>query len=242
MSLTSEETDWPEPGSLAEALVDFTPRGRGRPTKGNEVDHGVDPAWVETRSANQMPVSENNTGLTIRPLAGQPEAGGVRLQKENVRHRVLVYLFAQGGTARNVFEQLGGQWDNEKGCAISGTGEYSYQQLLNIRRQAWFQNEILAVIAESGSPLIEAKLKLEQMASLETLIEIRDNKEEKGATRAACAMNILDRFLGKPAQVVKTESAATTASHENEAHELQEKLRRLEAEAHNLNPAFIPTT
>jgi hypothetical protein len=174
-------------------------------------------------------------------LAGATERGAVRLQKESSRHRVLVYLFAQGGTARNVFEQLGGQWDEATKSPISGTGEYSYQQLLNIRRQPWFQNELLEVIAENGSPLIEARLKLEQMASLETLIEIRDNKGEKGATRAACANSILDRFLGKPAQVVRTEAAASVASHENEANELKERLRRLEAEAKNINPAFVPT-
>ncbi len=239
MSDGTRETEWPEPCALAEVLVDYTPRGPGRPTKGNEVDHGVDAAWVQARSAN---VGVESNGLAIRPLEGQEEAGGVRLKKESTRHRVLVYLFAQGGTARNVFEQLGGQWDETLKAPISGTGEYSYQQLLNIRRQAWFQNEILAVIAENGSPLIEARLKLEQMASLETLIEIRDCKEEKGATRAACANSMLDRFLGKPAQVVRTEAPATTASHENEANVLRERLKSLEAEAHNLNPAFVPTT
>ena len=230
----TDNTAWPEPGSLTEALLDFEAPRSGRPRVGKEKDHGLDPTFYEAQEAL--------TSVGLRPLAGAQERGEVRLQKESSRHRVLVYLFAQGGTARNVFESLGGQWDEERKCPISGTGEYSYQQLLNIRRQPWFQNELLAVIAENGSPLIEARLKLEQMASLETLIEIRDNKEEKGATRASCANSILDRFLGKPAQLVRTEEVTSVASHENEANELKERLIRLEAEAHNLNPAFTPTT
>ena len=232
-SPNDDHTFWPEPGPLSAALLDVDAPSRGRPRTGSEVDHGLDAGFYEAQDALEA--------AGLRPLAGATERGAVRLQKESSRHRVLVYLFAQGGTARNVFEQLGGQWDEATKSPISGTGEYSYQQLLNIRRQPWFQNELLEVIAENGSPLIEARLKLEQMASLETLIEIRDNKGEKGATRAACANSILDRFLGKPAQVVRTEAAASVASHENEANELKERLRRLEAEAKNINPAFVPT-
>lgn len=228
------EGDWSEPVSLSEVLLDFEKPTSGRPRLGQEKEHPLDAGFLEANEALAK--------AGLRPLEGATERGGVRLQKESVRHRTLVYLFAQGGTVRNVFEQLGGEWDEENKKPKSGTGEYSYQQLLNIRRQPWFQNELLAVIAESGSPLIEARLKLEQMASLETLIEIRDNKNEKGATRANCANSILDRFLGKPAQVVRTEQGGTVETHEAEAGELLDRLKKLEQEAHNLNPAFVPTT
>jgi hypothetical protein len=233
-STIESEVTWPEPQSLESVLLDFDAPKVGRPRKGQEKQHGLDTGFYEA--------AEALTNAGLRPLAGAQERGEIRLQKESSRHRALIYLFAQGGTARNVFEQLGGRWDTENNRPISGTGEYSYQQLLNIRRQPWFQNELLEVIAENGSPLIEARLKLEQMASLETLIEIRDSKEEKGATRAACANSILDRFLGKPAQLVKTEAVASVSSHENEANELRERLKRLEAEALNLNPAFKTNT
>lgn len=229
-----DEYGW-EPTPLAEVLGGYeTPRGRGRPKKGEEVQYAKDEQYFEVRAEL---VAEG-----ITPLENQGERGAVRLQKESVRHRVLVYLFAQGGTARNVFEQLGGKWDDANNKPISGTGEYSYQHLLNIRKQPWFQAELLKVIEESGSPLLEAKLQLEQMASLETIIAIRDCKEEKGATRLAAANSLLDRFLGKPAQQVRIEPAATTASHENEAAVLRERLKALETEAHNLNAAFTPTT
>jgi hypothetical protein len=223
-----DENDF-EPTPLSEVLGGYElPRGRGRPKKGEEKQHTFDAEFhvVQAQLAEE--------GLT--PLDGQGERGNVRLQKESVRHRVLVYIFAQGGTVRNVFEQLGGVW-GEDNKPVSGTGEYSYQHLLNIRRQPWFQAELLKVIQENGSPLIEAKLQLEQMASIETLIEIRDNKAEKGATRASAANSLLDRFLGKPAQTVKVETPSSTASHENEANALREKLARLQAEAHNLNAA-----
>lgn len=227
------EQEWPEPTPLSHVLTEYEAPKRGRPKKGQEKDHGLDAGFYEVRDE----MAESG----IRPLENQPERGAVRIEKENPRHRVLVYLFAQGGTAKNVFQQLGGEWDETNNRPISGTGEFSYQHLLNIRRQPWFQNELLAVIAENGSPLVEARLQLEMMASVETIIEIRDNEKEKGATRLAASNSLLDRYLGKPAQTVRTEAPSTTASHEAEANELRERLKRLEQEAHHLNPAFVPT-
>ena len=229
MSESSQEIEWDEPDALADVLVDYEPRGRGRPKKGSEVDHGVDPAFHTAQAELE------SQGL--RPLANAEETKGVRIEKENSRHRVLVYLFAQGGSAKNVFQQLGGEWNEETNSAVSGTGEYSYQHLLNIRRQPWFQNELLAVIAENGSPLIEARLKLEMMSSLETLIEIRDNKKERGATRVTAANSLLDRYLGKPTQKVEQIQPASVANYEAEREELEATKRRLLEEIKVLNPA-----
>jgi len=225
-----ESSNWPDPAPLSDVLLDFEKPKLGRPKLGSEKTHGLDAGFLEA----QQDLSERG----IRPLEGASERTGVRLKNESIRHRVLLYLFAQGGTVRHVFEQLGGEWDEAAKRPISGTGEYSYQQLINIRKQPWFQNELLAVIQENGSPLVEAKLQLEAMASLETLVEIRDNRKEKGATRAACANSLLDRFLGKPTQVVKAEAPSSVDKHENEAAELRERLQRLETEAHHLNQAY----
>lgn len=221
--------DW-EITPLSDVLTDFAERAPGRPTKGNEVDHGVNTSAIE---ANAELVEE---GMT--PLFGQDGGGGVRIQKENTRHRVLVFLFSQGGTVRDVFEQLGGKWDELNKKPISGTGEYSYQQLLNIRKQGWFQAEVIKVMSEAGNSLVEAKLALEMMASLQTLVELRDNVNEKGSVRLSAANSLLDRHLGKPSQVVKIEAPASTASHEQEANELRDQLARLKQEAADLNPAF----
>ena len=229
MSSSSEEIEWDEPDPLSDVLTGYEPRGRGRPKKGSEVQHGVDQQFHEVQA--QM-LQEG-----IRPLANVEERKGIRLDKENPRHRVLVYLFAQGGTAKNVFLDLGGKWDEDNNCAISGTGEYSYQHLLNIRRQPWFQNELLQVIAENGSPLVEARLKLEMMSSIETLIEVRDNKKERGATRVTAANSLLDRYLGKPTQKVEQVQPASVANYEAEREELEAKKQKLLEEIKVLNPA-----
>jgi hypothetical protein len=224
-----ENGEWEEPCGLSEVLIDYEPRSAGRPKKGEEVQHGLDAQFYQSQDALA------DAGL--RPLAEGKERGAVRIQKENSRHRVLVYLFAQGGTAKNVFLDLGGRWDDEKNCAISGTGEYSYQHLLNIRRQPWFQDELLSVIAESGSPLVEAKLKLEMMSSLETLIEVRDNRQEKGATRVAAANSLLDRHLGRPTQKIVAEAPVSVGYYEAERDELIAKKERLLEEMKTLNSA-----
>lgn len=58
-----------------------------------------------------------------------------------------------------------------------------------------------------GRPAVVAKVRElareQREANIRTLVEIRDNIEESGATRIAAANSLLDRDVGRPTQAVK---------------------------------------
>jgi hypothetical protein len=49
---------------------------------------------------------------------------------------------------------------------------------------------------------IQAAARLEGLASIKTLVEIRNNKKNSTAVRIAAANSLLDRGYGRPAQVI----------------------------------------
>ena len=133
------------------------------------------------------------------------------VEKEQPWHRAAAFAFALGATAKDVAKQL-------------GRAELTVQNLL---RQTWFQANVTALMAEYGGRDIMELLRAEQINSLCTLIEIRDNPKAASAARVVCARDILDRTLGKPMQ--RVEMVADTAS-ENPVEEVE----RLEAEVNRL--------
>ncbi len=58
-----------------------------------------------------------------------------------------------------------------------------------------------------GRPAVVAKVRElareQREANIRTLVEIRDNPEENGATRIAAANSLLDRDVGRPTQAIK---------------------------------------
>lgn len=162
----------------------------------------------------------------------------VIIEKERPEHRFLVFLYSQGMSTKDIFLQLGGQWNSEKNLPISGTGQYSYQHLHTIRRQAWFQRKLIAYMEECGKDVIRAKLEAELMPSIEKVIEIRDDAEAPKNIQLQAANSLIDRFLGKPVQQVITAPSSSVERFENEAQKIQEETEKIEREMRVLNPAF----
>ena len=162
------------------------------------------------------------------------------IQKETPEHRFLLYLFAQGNSTKEVFLQLGGEYDPITNLPKSGTGRYSYHWLCQIRRQAWFRDQLTAFLHETGKDLVQAKLQTEVIPSLEVVISVRDDQNAPSATRLAAANSLIDRFLGKPTQHVKTEQVATVNKYEEDAASLQRQLAQVEEEMKSINAATTP--
>lgn len=163
----------------------------------------------------------------------------VEIKQERPEHRFLIFLYAQGMSTKDVFTQLGGQWDSERNLPISGTGQYSYQHLHTIRRQAWFQQQLVAYMEECGKDVIRARLESELMPSIEKVVEIRDKHDAPMALQLKAAESLIDRFLGKPVQQVVTQPASTVDKYEKEAEALRLEAAQVEAELRNLNPALV---
>lgn len=135
------------------------------------------------------------------------------VNKERPVHVLMCYMAAAGKTTAEIADKTG----------------YTKEYVRQIQRQPWFRKRFLQLAAEAGKDEVKAFLGVETLASLEVLVEVRDNNNEKGATRVAAANAILDRALGKPTQKVESESHnySHTAS---EASELDRQLAQAEAE------------
>lgn len=163
----------------------------------------------------------------------------VTIQKETPQHRFLVFLFAQGLSQKDVFIQLGGQWDNEKNLPISGTGQFTYQHLGTIRRQGWFQKALIAYMEQCGKDAIQARLETELIPSIDKVVAIRDNVNAPPNVQLAAANSLIDRFLGKPVQHVQKSVERTIQTFEDDADALQREAEKIEAELRNINPALV---
>ena len=163
-----------------------------------------------------------------------------RIQHEKTDHTFLVFLFAQGKSVKDVFLTMGGKWDDVNGRALpvkEHGGKYSYAHLTQIRRQPWFQKKVVQVMTEQGVDVVAASFAVEFQGSLETLVEVRDDVEEKGSTRVAAANSILDRILGKATQHVKQEVTTKSIGEiASDKKQLDKELEVLEAEITAMAP------
>lgn len=176
-----------------------------------------------------------------RDLYGAKESPpAFNIKKESPEHRFLLYLFAQGNSSRDVFVQLGGQLDPVTKLPVPGTGKYSYHWVCQIRRQAWFRQQLTQFLHETGKDLVQAKLQTEVIPSLEAVIEIRDNIDAPANVRLTAANSLIDRFLGKPTQVVQQIVPTTVQRFEEDAADLERQITQVEEEMQALNAATAP--
>jgi len=163
-----------------------------------------------------------------------------RIQQEKTDHRFLVYLFAQGKGVKDVFLAMGGKWDDIKGRPCNTKehgGKYSYGHLTQIRRQPWFQKQVIEIMASEGMDVVAATFANEFENSVATIIEVRDDANEKGNTRLAAASTLLDRFLGKPTQHIKKEvTTKSIGEMAADREQLEKDILTVEAEIITLKP------
>ena len=224
--------------SLREKYAEYLPvkpdnqyRGRGRKKLDREkTNQEFDPERDESAYTKAEEAGRLLHGCTRPPLV---------IQQERPEHRFLVFLYAQGMSTKDIFIQLGGEWDSTRNLPVSGTGQYSYQHLHTIRRQAWFQTKLVEYMEQCGKDVIRAKFEAELMPSIEKVIEIRDNVDAPVALQLRAAESIIDRFLGKPVQQVQAVPVASVEKYEKEAADLVRETEAIEAELKNLNPALL---
>lgn len=222
MSNSSPAEAWPEPSPLSEVLAE-KPSGGSATTR--VIDFTVEEAGRAALASQGIPALKNV------PL-GTTSALNMPI-KENTNHRVVAMLWAQGGTAKTVFSDLGGEFD-KAGDPIPGTGLYSLDYIRQLRRLPWFQELILEIIDNKGGDAVANRLQLEVASSIETLVQIRDNEDASASARLNAANSLLDRYLGKPIQAVKVEAPVTVDSYEGERQRLEQELLRLEEQSKHL--------
>lgn len=172
-----------------------------------------------TRGVKPLPECELRDHRT-NGLSGVPPPP-LELKKENSNHRIMLYLAAQGYNCSE----------------IAGITDYSPQQVSTVMRQEWFQKQLAGLLEESGKPVIDQLLSSEATNSLNTLLELRDNRQSPASVRAQCAFNILDRVLGKPVQKSESINHNFSRTSTMSMEELEKEQARLSLEELRLRGA-----
>lgn len=162
---TPVEIDWSQYGDVEDLDPQEGLRSkRGRKPTGEVREH-ISSEFVA--SAEDMALLESDSSLHNASL---PEH---RIQQEKSDHRFLVYLFSQGKSVKEVFCALGGKWDTAEGGPLPTKqhgGRYSYAHLTQIRRQPWFQAQVVEIMKQEGLSSVSASFEVEFENSLQTII------------------------------------------------------------------------
>jgi hypothetical protein len=153
---------------------------------------------------------------------GENRAGARRDRQlhETAVHRRIAMLKVEGFSNREIAEQIG--WSDD---SVSKT-----------TNQPWFQDMMIREFRTEGRQVAEDLIRLEVLPSIRRLVEIRDDPDTKASVKATVAMNLIDRFLGKPTQRVESVNMNANVNLENVA-DIEQRQREVQSELDRLlNP------
>lgn len=160
---------------------------------------------------------QDNVPTTRTPTAFHNAKAIVVLQTEKPWHRYALHLAARAKMSA---------------VDIAQVLQVSPASVRTLFRQEWFQKQYDTLVSSRADTLYEQLMEGEDVNSLLTLIELRDNPNVKAPTRAACAFDILDRMKGKAIQ--RSMSVSTTLQSKQDIDALKAEYALLEAEEQEL--------
>ena len=157
--------------------------------------------------------------VTLNEYLTPTELGDSRMPSHTVleekpQHRAIAYLLSAGRTRAEVSE-------------ITGIG---ISTLSNLVRQPWFKTRLKEISDLAGKDMVKAFLEGEVLPSLEVLREMRDDERQKGPTRIAASVALLDRFLGKPVAHIESTSTLNIHTASQAATTVEAELAKIDAE------------
>lgn len=172
----------------SESLSEIEQRKRGRPI-GGSLDR-EDPNFSESdqmkraresRVSGQCAIDEmlESPGMFYNPSLPQ-----VVRKQEQSHHRLFVYLKAQGLSNKEIAVRTG----------------YSVVTVADNLKQPWARNLLVEELRTAGRDALQGLLAGKCEDAVYCLVEVMDDKEEKGSTRVQAANSILNRCLGNPTQ------------------------------------------
>lgn len=140
---------------------------------------------------------------------------------EKPEHLTIAYLLAAGRTRSEISQ-------------ITGLNLPTLSQLT---RQPFFKARLKEITENAGKDMVKAFLEGEVLPSLEVLRTVRDNPDERGATRVAAANSILDRFMGKPTVHLESKTNLNIHSAADAKDQVQSELEKVDAELRRMGVA-----
>ena len=168
-------------------------------------------AGEDVVAASDSPAAERDFPL-LDDLYGQKRnVSPVQYQKEKPMHRRILFLKAQGMSNVHIAEAIG--------MTPVGVGL--------VCRQEWFRAALVQLMNGSGVDGVKKAIEGAALDSVFKIIELRDTANSE-SVKKDCAMDLLDRYLGKAVQPIGSEGKpiADEAKLDAEIAELQKKLKR----------------
>jgi len=157
----------------------------------------------------------------VQAIADRAQTDGMpafAIIDEKPVHITVAYLMAAGRTRAEITKITG----------------MSAMLLSNLTKQPWFKTRLKEITDSVGKDMVKAFLEGEVLPSLEVLRTIRDDSEERGATRVQAANSILDRFMGKPTVHVESKTNLNIHSAADAKDQVQSELEKVDAELRRL--------
>lgn len=181
----------------------------------NAPDNSLGPQGGNLENPKRLPEARRSPlnaemidGLPTLHRFERPDAAVNGNKNEQPWHRLVAYMLLAGQSRKEIAAQA----------------QVAPETISHLRAQRWFQ-ELLAVLAnEQGKDIMEV-VKSEALASVETLVEIRDDAEASARNRLSAAVALLEHAVGKPTQKVVSSSTVTHLSPADEMAKIQEELR-----------------
>jgi hypothetical protein len=104
---------------------------------------------------------------------------------------------------------------------------YTEPWISQVTRQPWFQERLIAALGNAEGEVLDEIVKVEAKNSMYKLVELRDTAKSEDV-QARCAIEILNRHLGKPVQ--RTENQSNVFHVTTKLEDLDRQLREVEEE------------
>lgn len=178
---------------------------------GNEVDSQ---STVDLAAENNSPATK--IASTYIQFEGHSEPN-YQLAKEQPWHRYALHLMARAKMSATEVAKI-------VGCSPA--------TVRNLTKQSWFREKYDQLVSNRADSLYQQLLEGEDVHSLLTMIELRDNPEAPAAVRAKCAFDIIDRMHGKAVQTVH--STNTIVNKKDDIESMQAELLELDRQEKEL--------
>lgn len=172
----------------------------------------------------------------VFPAEGAPALWGMRdpqieLKSEQPWHRLLLYFKSKGLSNKKCAAHL-------QAFGLGTSAVYVGQ----IVRQPWFQRALVHTLQQEGLPAVQEMIRGAAAESVLKLIELRDSAARQEVQRD-CAMDLLDRYLGKAPQLSAPEADPLSKVDEKRLDaEIEELMKKLSpaSEARSAEPGLGP--
>lgn len=161
------------------------------------------------RNANLEGLKTEDGLLTLHRFERQ-DAAYAGIKNEQPWHRMAAYMLLAGRT----------------NSEIAMAAERSTAQVTVLRGQKWFQ-QLLANLANEAGGDVMGVLAGEALASIETIVSLRDDSDMPARVRLSAAQTLLEQAHGKPVQKILSHTQHSSADPTQEMQDILSELQAL---------------